>query len=235
MKDRQLFFDLDRTLWDFEANSKKALQHLYGELKLGEHIEHFNHFHHTYTRINADLWQQFGKGKVTKNELRNGRFHKTLAYHGIEDTLISQQMSDAYIEISPRQTQLFPNAMETLESLKKEGYSMHIITNGFPEVQHIKLENSGIAAYFSTILCSEDVGFSKPNGEIFAEALRRSGCTSRNAVMIGDDIKADIMGSLNAGWHAIHFDPERKFKKERNVKRIRSLEELPLEIAMLPL
>lgn len=235
MKDRQLFFDLDRTLWDFEANSRKALQYLYGELKLGDHIGHFNHFHHTYVRINADLWQQFGKGKVTKQELRNGRFERTLAYHGIADTVISQQLSDAYIEISPRQTLLLPHAKETLEVLKNEGYRMHIVTNGFPEVQHIKLENSGIAAYFSTILCSEAVGFSKPNGPIFSEALRRSGCLAKNAIMIGDDIKADIMGALNAGWHAIHFDPERRFKKERGVKRIRCLEELPLEIAMLPL
>jgi len=235
MKDRQLFFDLDRTLWDFEANSRKALQHLYGEHKLSDHIEHFNHFHHTYVRINAELWQQFGKGKVSKHELRNGRFHKTLAYHGINDEVMSQTISDAYIELSPRQTLLFPQAKETLESLKNEGYRLHIITNGFPEVQYIKLENSGIASYFSEVLCSEEVGFSKPNGEIFSEALRRSGCMAKNAVMIGDDIKADIMGSLNAGWHAIHFDPERKFKKERNVKRIRSLEELPLEVAMLPL
>lgn len=235
MKQRQLFFDLDRTLWDFEANSKKALQELYATLNLNERIEHFNHFHHTYIRINAELWMAYGKGKVTKAELRDSRFSRTLAHHGIEDTTITQRLSDGYIELSPRQTQLMPQAKEVLQELKNEGYSMHIITNGFPEVQHIKLANSGITPFFKEILCSEEVGFSKPDKNIFSEALRRTNCRPVDAIMIGDDFRADIHGSLNSGWHAIHFDPEHKYKKERTVKRIRSLGELPETISMIPL
>lgn len=235
MKVRQLFFDLDRTLWDFEANSKRALQHLYEELSLGDTIEHFNHFHHTYIRINADLWQLYGKGKLTKAELRDNRFKNALAHHGIHDHGLAQQMSDGYIEISPRQTQLFPNALEVLEQFRKEKYKMHIITNGFPEVQYIKLTNSGIADFFDEVLCSEDVGSTKPHPAIFKEALRRTHCQSQHAIMIGDDFKVDIVGALNAGWTAIHFDPERKFKKEGNVPRIRDLSELPEVISMLPI
>lgn len=234
MKTRQLFFDLDRTLWDFEANSKKALQTLYADLKLNERIEHFNHFHHTYTRINADLWAQYGKGKISKSELREGRFARTLAYHSIEDNDIVQKLSTGYIEISPRQTALFPEAKEVLTDLKNEGYRMHIITNGFPEVQHIKLENSGLKEYFSEIMCSEELGFSKPARGIFTEAQRRTACKPELAVMIGDDIRADIQGALSAGWQAIHFDPASRYKKERNVKRIRSLGELPEVVSMLP-
>ena len=83
MKVRQLFFDLDRTLWDFETNSKAALQYLYDSLSLGDTIEHFFHFHHTYIRINADLWQLYGKGKLTKEELRDQRFVKALAHSGL--------------------------------------------------------------------------------------------------------------------------------------------------------
>lgn len=230
---RQLFFDLDRTLWDFEANSKKALQQLYADFDLGTHIEHFNHFHHTYSRINADLWLDYGKGKVTKEVLRNSRFSKTLVYHGIHDEVVHQRMSDGYIAISPRQTQLFPGTKETLEVLKKEGYRMHIITNGFSEVQSVKLENSGILSYFENVLCSEEVGCSKPDKNIFKEAERRAGCRSEDAIMIGDDLRADILGALGAGWNAIHFDPEWKNKKERTVKRIRGMEELPLAVAML--
>jgi len=237
MKTRQLFFDLDRTLWDFEANSKKALQQLFIDFGLGNHIEHFNHFHHTYVRINTELWNAFGKGKIGKTELRDSRFQKTLAYHGIEDkdNSISQKLSDGYIEISPRQTLLFPNTKEVLDHFRKENYRMHIITNGFPEVQYIKLENSGIASYFDQVLCSEEVGFTKPHREIFQEAMRRTDCLPENAIMIGDDFKIDIVGALNAGWKAIHFDPEHKFRKERTVKRIRGLEELPDVVSLLPI
>lgn len=235
MKVRQLFFDLDRTLWDFETNSKAALQHLYDSLSLGDTIEHFFHFHHTYIRINADLWQLYGKGKLTKEELRDQRFVKALAHHGIHDSQLAQKMSDGYISISPRQTNLFPGAMEMLEQLKKEKYRMHIITNGFREVQFIKLENSGIRNFFDLVLCSEDIGVTKPHRQIFDEALKRTHCQANHAVMIGDDWKADIHGALNAGWTAIHFDPESKFKKERDLPRVRSLEELPEVINCLPI
>lgn len=235
MKVRQLFFDLDRTLWDFEANSKKALQVLFDDLALGTHIAHFNHFHHTYVKINAELWNDYGKGRISKSELRDSRFTKALAYHGIHDGELVERISTGYIELSPRQTLLFPQAIEVLEHFKREQYRMHIITNGFPEVQYIKLENSGLAGYFDQVLCSEEVGFTKPHRGIFTEAMRRTNCQPEHAIMIGDDFKIDIVGALNAGWTAIHFDPEHKFKKERTVRRIRGLQELPEAVSMLPI
>jgi putative hydrolase of the HAD superfamily len=235
MKIRQLFFDLDRTLWDFEANSKRALQVLYDELALGDTIDHFHHFHHTYIRINADLWQLYGKGKLTKEALRDNRFVHTLAHHGIHDHRIAQKMSDGYIAISPKQTALFPGAIEVLKELKSQNYRMHIITNGFKEVQHIKLENSGLVDFFEMVLCSEDVGFTKPNRAIFREAERITHCLPQHAIMIGDDFKADIIGALNANWTAIHFDPTGKFKKERNVPRVRELSELVEVVNLLPI
>lgn len=235
MKVRQLFFDLDRTLWDFEANSKRALQHLYESLSLGDTIEHFMHFHHTYIRVNANLWQQYGKGKLSKEALRDNRFKDALAHHGIHDHQLAQKMSDGYIEMSPKQTALFPGAIETLTELKRQQYRMHIITNGFHEVQHVKLETSGLKSFFDVVLSSESIGFTKPHREIFQEAQRLTNCQPQHAIMIGDDFKADIIGALNANWTAIHFDPEIKFKKERNVPRVRSLNELPEVINLLPI
>lgn len=235
MKVRQLFFDLDRTLWDFEANSKRALQHLYESLSLGDSIEHFMHFHHTYIRVNATLWQQYGKGKLSKEALRDNRFKDALAHHGIHDHQLAQKMSDGYIEMSPKQTALFPGAIETLTELKRQQYRMHIITNGFHEVQHVKLETSGLKSFFDVVLSSESIGFTKPHREIFQEAQRLTNCKPQHAIMIGDDFKADIIGALNANWTAIHFDPEVKFKKERNVPRVRSLNELPEVINLLPI
>ncbi|MNU78569.1 Pyrimidine 5'-nucleotidase YjjG [compost metagenome] len=235
MKVRQLFFDLDRTLWDFETNSRFALQYLYDDLKLGDTIDHFMHFHHTYIRVNADLWNQYGNGKVTKEELRDNRFKKALEHHGIHDADLAKKMSDGYIELSPQQTALFPGAVQMLDELKAEDYRLHIITNGFKEVQHIKLSKSGINEYFDMVLCSEEIGVTKPHREIFQEAQRITECNTEHAIMIGDDFKADIIGALNAGWTAIHFDPEVKFKKERNVPRIRELAEVPSVVNLLPI
>jgi putative hydrolase of the HAD superfamily len=167
--------------------------------------------------------------------LRDNRFRKALAHHGIHDNELAQQMSDGYIDLSPQQTVLFPGAMEMLESLRAQDYSLHIITNGFKEVQHIKLEKSGISGFFNTVLCSEEIGFTKPHREIFREAQRLTECKTEHAIMIGDDFKADIIGALNAGWTAIHFDPEHRFKKERNVPRIRELSEIPEVVNLLPI
>lgn len=235
MKNRQLFFDLDRTLWDFETNSRFALQQLYDELNLGASIDHFLHFLNRYERVNAELWQAYGNGKVSKEQLRDDRFRKTLEHFGIVDEELTRKLSEGYIAVSPYQTALFPGTIEMLEELKKENFRLHIITNGFKEVQHIKLEKSGIHAYFDIILCSEEIGVTKPHREIFEQAQHLTNCKAEHAIMIGDDIKADIQGALNAGWTAIHFDPERKFQKERNVPRIRELAEIPEVISLLPL
>jgi putative hydrolase of the HAD superfamily len=241
MKQRQLFFDLDRTLWDFEKNSKKTLQELFSELHLKTLFEHFEQFHYHYKRINSSLWEKYGKGKINKESLRTDRFSQTLKhgyqhtgkYNANEHQYLSEQLSEEYVIRSPRQTSLFPECIETLTYLKSEGYKMHICTNGFEEVQHIKLENSGLISFFDVILCSEHVGASKPSAAFFKEAMLRSKCKPEHAIMIGDDFKADIHGALNAGWRAIHFDPEHKFKNDGSISRVRSLNELPYLIATI--
>lgn len=235
MKIRQLFFDLDRTLWDFETNSKFALSELFHLYQLEDAFEHFIQFHYHYSKINAELWHAYGDQKITKDELRYERFRKTLALKNIQDEQLVNKLSDGYVEISPKQTALFPGAIETLEELKKEDYRLHIITNGFKEVQDIKLENCGLKPYFDLILCSEEVGVNKPSRGIFNHALEYTHCKAAHAIMIGDDMKADIVGALNAGWSAIHFDPERKFAKEREVPRIRELAEIPDTICRIPI
>ena len=235
MKIRQLFFDLDRTLWDFETNSQFALSELFKKHKLGDHIEHFLQFHHHYVMVNAELWTQYGKGKISKEELRDSRFKKALAKFNLHDDGLAREMSNGYLEISPNQTAVFPGAKEVLQQLKKEDYRLHIITNGFREVQERKLRNCELLDFFDVILCSEDIGYTKPNREIFQEAQRLTNCKSEHAIMIGDDFKADIIGSLNAGWTPIHFDPESRYKKERNVSRIRSLGEIPAVVNLMPI
>lgn len=224
-KIKHLFFDLDRTLWDFEANSKKALQQIFTEYKLENQIEHFNHFHHTYLRINKDLWQKYGKKKITKEELRDARFLKTLQYHEIHNQEFANQISQAYIDLSPKQTKLFPNAIETLTKLHEMGFKMHIITNGFVEVQYIKLKESKLEPFFDVIVCSEHIGFNKPDRRIFEHALNLACAKAEESMMIGDDLQVDILGANQVGMEAVLFDPEKKHKSQA-FKIIRSLEEI---------
>jgi putative hydrolase of the HAD superfamily len=87
----------------------------------------------------------------------------------------------------------------------KDRYSLHIITNGFREVQRFKMRNAGLTPYFNTVTDSESVGVKKPNPLIFKKALTDANCDPSGSVMIGDSHEADILGALQVGMHAIHF------------------------------
>lgn len=223
---KDLFFDLDRTLWDFEANSKLALDILYHDLKLDQETDHFIHFHEVYKRVNSELWELYAKNQVSKEDLRNQRFVRTFAKLGINDEERALRMSDGYIELSPNQTLTFPNTKETLEELKSKGYKMGIITNGFEEVQYRKLKNCDLLQFFDVVVCSEDVGYSKPDKRVYDYALDKIQSKATNSIMIGDDMKADVLGANAAGLTGVLFDPS-KTNYSNEIQRIKNLSEVP--------
>lgn len=229
---KHLFFDLDRTLWDFENNSRNALLEIYETLNLHHLLPPFGTFHFHYQKKNADLWKKYGKGKLSKDLLRTERFAQTLKVFDIHHPELVEKISQMYVDISPKQTQLFPHAFETLNVLKNEGYQMHIITNGFKEVQHIKLNQSKLQPFFDLILCSEEVGKNKPAKEIFDFALQSTGAVANESIMIGDDLQIDILGAERAGLHGVLFDPD-NFYRNYSGHKIKSLNELPYLIPML--
>lgn len=227
MKTKHLFFDLDRTLWDFEKNSEIALHQLFFSLDLHLSIDDFDHFHSLYKENNSTLWKQYGAGKLKKEDLRDERFRLTLEKFNVTDKHLIKKISDGYVELSPQQTALFPNAIQTLKVLQKEEFNMHIITNGFKEVQYIKLKNSGLDSYFDVIVCSEDVGKNKPSPDIFNYSLNLANTKAKDSVMIGDDFEIDVLGALNIGMKGIHFDPHRQHTSHDDTIRIQHLKELP--------
>jgi putative hydrolase of the HAD superfamily len=223
--DKHLFFDLDRTIWDFDKNSISALKQIISEENIDELSNSFSSFHSIYKEENSKLWEAYGKGFISKEELRYGRFKNTLAKFSIHDTEIVKRFGDAYVEISPLQNQLIPGVEEAIRSLNKIGFPMHIITNGFKEVQFVKLNNCGLSSYFKEVICSEDIGVNKPNPEIFYHAHRKANTLARNSVMIGDDYHADIHGATSSGMKAIFFNPNGRnnYQHEHEVKHMDEL------------
>ncbi|MEX1192812.1 MAG: YjjG family noncanonical pyrimidine nucleotidase [Brumimicrobium sp.] len=225
-----IFFDLDRTLWDFETNSKAALVQIFDELKLADHIPTFEVFYKEYRVVNAAFWDKYTKGIITKADLRAGRFAQTLEKFNVVNDQLSHQLGERYIQVSPYQTNLFPDTKETLEELKNNEHQLHIITNGFKEVQFIKLENSGILNYFDDILCSEEVGVNKPNPLVFQKALERTKAKKSESIMIGDDFNADVLGAEKCGIRGVLFDPHDHHAERSGIERIQSLNEIPAKI-----
>ena len=215
MEGKHLFFDLDRTLWDFEKNSKQALKLLFKEFELDEGQLTFATFHAKYIEINSALWRKYGLGEIKKEELRIGRF-RSLMEELNGDTSLSEKMADFYVEKSPYQTHLLPGTHEVLTNLKKDKYHLHIITNGFREVQEIKLKHNQLADYFEVVVCSEDIGKTKPNPEIFQHALELAKAKAKDSCMIGDDYEVDYLGALRSGMKGLFFNYKgaRKIRKE---------------------
>ena len=225
-KYQHLFFDLDRTLWDFEKSARQAFGEMFEIHKLGElGIENWEEFHSRYEVHNHELWDLYRHGKIEKEVLMWKRFSNTLKEYGIDDFELANKLGNTYVSISPRKVNLYPYALEILEYLHPK-YQMHIITNGFQEVQNIKLETSGMDQYFNTMITSEKAGVKKPDPAIFEYALDKTGANPGNSLMIGDDYEVDILGADNIGMDQVFFDPEKQSPGNGSTYKISSLAEL---------
>ena len=204
MKYKDLFFDLDHTLWDFETNSKETIQELYITHRLADlGIVDFDGFYSTYSAHNHRLWDRYTKGFIKQEELRWKRVYLSLLDFKVANEPLAKAMSQAYLEILPNKTHLFPYTIEILEYLKQKEYKMHLITNGFESVQFKKIKNSGLADYFIEVITSEASNSLKPQKEIFEYALKNAKASVNESIMIGDNESADIQGGINIGMDTI--------------------------------
>jgi putative hydrolase of the HAD superfamily len=222
---RHLFFDLDHTLWDFRGNSRAVLLELHAELELGDrHGIPVHEFVPTYEEINEGLWGRYESGKLDKALLRVLRFRNTLLHFGIKDHRLARTLGEHYLDRCPRRSALNPGAMELLNDLRPR-YALHIITNGFQDIQRMKLDASGITGLFSVVLSSEQAGAGKPHPRIFQRALRLAGADATDSLMIGDNVVADIAGARNASIDQAHYMPEGAFDAQATY-RITHFDEL---------
>jgi putative hydrolase of the HAD superfamily len=217
-----IFFDLDHTLWDFDKNSEMAFDRIFKnkctEICTQDFIKH-------YIPINQECWRLYQNDKITHQELRYNRLKfsfDALKYVISEENIL--EIANDYIEFLTDNNYLFDGAIEVLEYLKPK-YNLHIITNGFANVQDKKITNAALGGYFTTITNSELAGVKKPNSIIFDYAVNLAKTSKENSIMIGDDLDADIYGALNAGLDAIFFN-DKKIEITENFKQINHLLEL---------
>ena len=226
LKYKHVFFDLDRTLWDFDAAAEVAFERIYDTYDLKSlGIPSAHEFHEVYHPLNEKLWELYRADQITKEDLNRTRFLKPLEHYGIHDVALADHLSEDYVYWSPRIVKLVPGTMELLDYLKPK-YHLHLITNGFQEVQHTKLSGSGLEPYFETLTVSEEVGVKKPNPEIFFYALRKACATAEESIVIGDEMAVDIDGARNAGIDQIFFNPSGQKIEGGRTFEVRSLTEI---------
>src|SRR5258708_27540095 len=230
MQYKHLFFDLDHTLWDFEANSRQTLHELYHTLGLAARgVTDFDLFHKQYIVHNDKLWERYRNGWIKVDELRWKRMWLTLLDFKIGDEPLARQLGEKFLDALPTRNILFPYTIEILTYLREKGYRLHLITNGFQKTQHSKLENSGLNGFFSEVITSEGSNSLKPHKEIFEYAFRRADADPAASIMLGDSIEVDIQGAINAGIDQVyvnHLGIEPTIKPTYTVTSLKELESI---------
>lgn len=208
---RWVWLDLDDTLIDFKVNSRAALRIVYDECDIQRFIPTADEWVETYEAHNHSLWDRYSRQEITQDFLRVDRFFTPLrqGWKGSADELVkfSWELDTIYLDRLARQKTLLPGAMELLDHLSAHNYNIGILSNGFTEVQHAKLTNTGIGPKIDLVVLSDDIGVNKPDTRLYNHAMERAGDTDPNHhLMIGDNLSTDIRGALDSGWHAIHLD-----------------------------
>lgn len=230
MKYKHLFFDLDHTLWDFDANARATLEQLHVDMKLADRGVHdFDLFYKNYLLHNDKLWARYRKGYIKQEELRLKRMWLTLLDFRIADDELTREMSDMFLQLLPTRTLLFPDTKEVLQYLEDKGYQLHLITNGFEKTQHSKLQCCGLDVFFKVVVTSECSNSIKPEREIFEYALDRTGASVEESIMIGDSLEVDIAGAMGVGMDQIHVNyngMEQDITPTYTVRMLKELKEI---------
>jgi len=224
-KYEHIFFDLDHTLWDFERSSAETIQELYYDLKISEYIPSQERVYNSFKKINRLLWDAYHLDKITKEELRKRRFEMVLEENGVYNETLAERFSDLYLEICPTKPHLLPNTLEALDYLAGK-YTLHVLSNGFEETTLLKIKSSFVEKYFRTVCTPCQSGYKKPHLAMFQYAMDLGKCTSENAIMIGDDLEADIIGAKRSGLDQVYFNPEAIAHSYQITYEIRKIEEV---------
>lgn len=209
MKYKHLLFDLDHTLWDYDLNARETLSDLYDHYDLGSHeLFEKEEFIVTFFDINESLWVAYNKDQIPKGYIRENRFRKIFDHLRLPLQHYPNGIDNNYLHACPQKTNKIAYADEVLSFLKPH-YQLHILTNGFNDVQSVKLERSGLSKYFDKVITSESARAKKPNREFFDHAIAEIDTHPEQALMIGDNLNTDILGARNYGIDQVYYNPAR--------------------------
>ena len=230
MNIRHIFFDLDNTLWDHRKNAYLTLKTIFEREKIKEKYHlNFEDFHKEYFTINEHLWAQIRDGKIDKPYLRKHRFYDSFLFFGIDNMELSQYFESHFLDEILAYNHLVEGCLEVLDYLKTKNYRLHILSNGFHEVTHRKVNESGISQYFDTVTSADEINIRKPQPEIFQLTINKAHAKTEESIMIGDDWIADIEGGLSFGMEVVFFDvfnDDLYQEKVRTIKKLTDLKEI---------
>ena len=193
-----ILFDADETLFHFDAFAglKLMLSECGVDFSPADYAE--------FQSINRPLWVAYQNGEITAQDIKDRRFAVWSLRLGLETSYLNSLFLKAIAEISGP----LPGAASLLNGLSGKA-KLGIITNGFMDLQDIRLEKAGLSDIFHVLIISEIVGVAKPNPKIFEHALENMGYPARSRVlMVGDNLESDILGANNIGFDTCWLNPQ---------------------------
>ena len=228
-KYRNLFIDLDDTVYDFSAASRESFLETYEQLHYERYFDSFEQYLSIYEPYNLELWRIYGEGKITKEELNKRRYSHPLEVVGVQDQALADTFCREALGRIPTKGHLVPGAMELLEYLRPK-YNLYILSNGFKELQSRKMQTAGIDKYFDALILSEDIGVNKPDCRLYEHAMRKTASEPQESLMIGDMFGTDILGAANIGIEQLFYNPKgtdgHPFKPTYEIRHLLEIKEI---------
>ncbi|MBE1556692.1 YjjG family noncanonical pyrimidine nucleotidase [Sporosarcina limicola] len=204
MKYDVLLFDLDDTLLDFSLTEKHALSNTFQTFGLPNG---FNEYITSYKAISKMLWDDLEQGRTTLAELKVERFKRLFLQH--ELTMDAEFFGHTYLENLGKEVHIIDGVEEMIAGLSD--YRLALLTNGFNDVQHARMNRSIFSNSFEAIITSEEAGTQKPQVAIFDYTFEKLQISDKSRVlMIGDSLTSDIQGGTNYGIDTCWFNPQMK-------------------------
>lgn len=199
---RAVLFDIDETLFDFQAGNRIAVNQLMDELGYFDPDRYDQ-----YEAINLECWAALEQGLLTQRQLRLARFTRFFDRYPVPGD--SRWAAERFVQLLGAQAIPLPHAEDVVRQIA-EKLPVAVVTNGITDVQKNRLSRSPFGELATAVVISEEIGVSKPRPEIFHHALEKLGVRPREALMVGDGINSDIRGANNAGIDACWYNPTHK-------------------------
>lgn len=199
-----LLMDVDGTLLDFDRAEEEAFHKLLLHFGFSPNRELVREYH----KINQECWEAFEDGRMGRDEVLTSRFERFFKIHGKK--VDGREAEEHYRIWLSQGFFLIEGAIEILRYLEKR-YILYVVTNGVASTQHIRMQESGLRAYFKDVFISEEVGSQKPQKEFFEYCFSQIPRANPDTMLlIGDSLTSDIRGGKNASVDTCWYNPHRK-------------------------
>lgn len=211
---RAVFFDLDETLIENVIPIPDLFARMYDDFDSQLGAAQKAQFFATLRTNAADLWSSMFLREESPEAQFTACFAKSLQALNIldeaESNNLAEQMFAHFLKLSSLNTKLHAGAVETLATLRDDGFITGIITNGIEQLQLGKIHRLALEDKVDHVVVSAQARAHKPHKPVFDLALSRARVQSHEAWQIGDHATNDVAGAIRAGMGGVFFDPSRK-------------------------